>query len=151
MTIFVSARRFIKKKRISDFLAIRAIKSDKNRQKSDKNRQKSPKIGMPIFGDFYLFDVCNLICFAQFSISLRSDLESLPPSIHNFFTIHLAIPRKRQCIGSTIRCLIGLKYGNFNISDHRTRLAETWASLSSRVVQYRQASAFVRCSLGSRS
>ena len=40
MTIFVSARRFIKK-RISDFLAIHAIKSDK---KSPQLRQKSPKI-----------------------------------------------------------------------------------------------------------
>src|SRR2546425_12206657 len=101
--------------------------------------------------EFDPYRLVTLICFAQFSISLRSDLESLPPSIHNFFTIHLAIPRKRQCIGTTIRCLIGLKYGNLNISDHRTRLAETWASLSSRVVQYHQASAFVRCSSGSRS
>src|SRR5687767_5984459 len=89
--------------------------------------------------------------FALSSINTRSDLLILPPSIHNLFTIHLAIPRKRQCIGSTIRCLIGLKYGNLNISDHRTRLAETWVSLSSRVLQYRQASAFVRCSSGSRS
>ena len=43
------------KKRISDFLAIRAIKLDK---KSPQIRQKSPK--MPIFGDFYLFDVWNM-------------------------------------------------------------------------------------------
>ena len=41
----------------------------------------------------------NLICFARFSISLRLDLESLPPSIHNFFTIHLAIPRKDNASG----------------------------------------------------
>src|SRR5438067_11985896 len=39
-------------------------------------------------------------------------------SIHNRVTIHLAIPKNRQCIGSTIRNFVGSKYGSRYISDY---------------------------------
>src|SRR5207245_11057284 len=45
-------------------------------------------------------------------------------SIHNWVTIHLAIPKNRQCIGSTIRNFVGLKYGSRYISDQRTKVSE---------------------------
>ena len=49
----------------------------------------------------------------------------MPSSIQIRLTIHLAIPKKRQCIGSTITCRIGLKYDKRSNSDHLTLLSLT--------------------------
>ena len=46
-------------------------------------------------------------------------------SIHNRVPIHLAAPKNRQCIGSTIRNFVGSKYGSRYISDQRTKVSET--------------------------
>src|SRR5256714_505212 len=46
-------------------------------------------------------------------------------SIHNRVTIHLTIPKNRQCIGSTIRNFVGSKYESRYISDQRTKVSET--------------------------
>src|SRR5439155_2732665 len=44
-------------------------------------------------------------------------------SIHNRVTIYLAIPKNRQCIGSTIRNFVRSKYGSRYISDQRTKVS----------------------------
>jgi len=46
-------------------------------------------------------------------------------SIHNRVTIHFAMPKNRQCMGSTIRNWVGSKYGSRYISDYRTKVSET--------------------------
>ncbi|CAG8763199.1 485_t:CDS:2, partial [Rhizophagus irregularis] len=44
----------------------------------------------------------------------------IPSSTQILFTIHLAMPRNKQYIGSTTMNLIGSKYDNRNNSDHLT-------------------------------
>src|SRR5213592_3262723 len=55
-------------------------------------------------------------------------------SIHNRVTIHLAIPKNRQCIGSTIRNFVGSKYGSRYISDQQTKVSETYFFRASSVL-----------------
>src|SRR6185295_1408690 len=45
---------------------------------------------------------------------------NIPSSTQIRFTIHLAIPRNRQCIRLTIKNRIGSKYGSRSNSDHLT-------------------------------
>src|ERR1043166_8220701 len=47
-------------------------------------------------------------------------------SIHNWVTIHLAIPKNRQCIGSTIRNFVGSKYGSRYVSETFVRWSEIY-------------------------
>ena len=80
--------------------------------------------------------------FVRFSIFSRSYFVILLPSIHNLLIIQGAILRNKQCIRSTIRCLIGLKYGNRSSSVHLTRVELTWRFLSASDLHSLQSSAF---------
>lgn len=67
----------------------------------------------------------NFILLARSCIVVKCFGVKRPSSIHNRITIHLAMPKNRQCIGSTIRNWTGSKYGSRYISDHRTRVSDT--------------------------
>src|SRR5581483_5895012 len=58
--------------------------------------------------------------FIFFWIDFRSSCSSTFSFTYSFFTIHLAIPKKRQYMGSITTNRIGSKYGNRNSLDHLT-------------------------------
>ena len=66
-------------------------------------------------------------------------------------TIHFAMPKNKQCIGSTVTNLTGSKYGKRNNSDHLTPVCFTNRLRDASELQRLQAWAFPRCLAGSRA
>ena len=78
----------------------------------------------------------NFILFAHSCITSRCFSVNRPSLIHNLITIHLAIPRNRQYIGSMIRNWMRSKYGSLCISDHCIKVSNTCFFQAFFVLQY---------------
>jgi len=78
----------------------------------------------------------NFILFAHSCITSRCFSVNRPSLIHNLITIHLAIPKNRQYIGSMIRNWTGSKYGSLYIFDHRIKVSDTCFFWASSILQY---------------
>ena len=81
-----------------------------------------------------------IICYISFNIFCIN----IPSSIHIHLTIHFAIPKKRQCIKSTIVCQIGSKYYRQSNSDHLILFFLTKCFHATSDLQYLHSIAFCR-------
>jgi hypothetical protein len=83
--------------------------------------------------------------FIVFCIIMREFCDKISSLTQIVFTIHFAMPKNRQCIGSTVINRIGSKYDNLNNSDHLTLVCFTNYFLTESELHRRQPKAFSRC------